>query len=123
MSLHFGTSRVPTTQAAMPPSHSTPTMAELQQAKNVWHLCMLGCFGYIQLFGTLWTIAYQASLSVGFSRLEYWSGLPVPSPGIFPTQESNPGLLHCRKILYQLSHKGSPSTWGLSQNSVLVKLP
>ena len=33
--------------------------------------------------------------------------------GIFPTQESNLGLLHCRKILYQLSHKGSPSTWGL----------
>ena len=28
--------------------------------------------------------------------------------GIFPTQESNPGLLHCRQILYQLSHKGSP---------------
>jgi len=30
--------------------------------------------------------------------------------GIFPTQESNPGLLHCRQILYQLSHKGSPNT-------------
>ena len=29
--------------------------------------------------------------------------------GIYPTQESNPGLLHCRRILYQLSHKGSPS--------------
>ena len=28
--------------------------------------------------------------------------------GIFPTQESNPGLLHCRRILYQLSHKGNP---------------
>ena len=28
--------------------------------------------------------------------------------GIFPTQESNPGLLHCRRILYQLSHKESP---------------
>ena len=31
--------------------------------------------------------------------------------GIFPTQGENPGLLHCRPILYQLSHKGSPSTW------------
>ena len=29
--------------------------------------------------------------------------------GIFPTQESNPGLLHCRRVLYQLSHKGSPN--------------
>ena len=32
--------------------------------------------------------------------------------GIFPTQRSNPGLPHCRWILYQLSHKGSPFTWG-----------
>ena len=31
--------------------------------------------------------------------------------GIFPTQGSNPGLLHCRQILYQLSHKGSPIIW------------
>ena len=34
--------------------------------------------------------------------------------GIFPTQESNPGLLHCRWILYQLSHKGSPTYWILN---------
>ena len=40
-----------------------------------------------------------------FSRPEYWTGY---LQGIFPTQGSNPGLLHCRKILYQLSHKGSP---------------
>ena len=30
---------------------------------------------------------------------EYWSGLPFPSPGIFPTQGSNPSLLHCRQML------------------------
>ena len=35
-------------------------------------------------------------------------GKPFPSPGIFPTWGQNPGLLHCRQILYQLSHKGSP---------------
>ena len=34
----------------------------------------------------------------------------IPSPGIFPTQGSNPGLPHCRQILYRLSHKGSPRT-------------
>ena len=38
-----------------------------------------------------------------FSRQEYWSGLPRPPPG-----DSNPGLLHCRRILYCLSHQGSP---------------
>ena len=43
-----------------------------------------------------------------FSRLEYWSEQPFPSLEDLPTQESNPGLLHCRQILYQLSHKGSP---------------
>ena len=34
-----------------------------------------------------------SSLSVGYSRQEYWSGLPCPSPGDLPIQESNPGLL------------------------------
>ena len=38
----------------------------------------------------------------------HWSGQPFPSPGVFPIQGWNPGLPHCRKILYQLSHKGSP---------------
>ena len=42
---------------------------------------MLNCFSRVQLFATLWTVAHQAPLSVGFSRREYWSGLPCPSPG------------------------------------------
>ena len=37
---------------------------------------------------TLWTVAHQTLLSVGFSRQEYWSGLPLPSPGDLP----NPGI-------------------------------
>ena len=43
----------------------------------------------------------------GFSRHEYWSGVPLPVQGIFPTQGLNPGLPHCRQTLYQLSHQGS----------------
>ena len=42
----------------------------------------------VWLFATLWTIAYQAPLSKGFSRPEYWSGLPCPPPGDLP----NPGI-------------------------------
>ena len=42
----------------------------------------------VQLFATLWTAACQAPLSTGFSRQEYWSGLPCPSPGDLP----NPGI-------------------------------
>ena len=38
----------------------------------------------VRLFATLWTIAYQAPPSMGFSRQEYWSGLPFPSPGDLP---------------------------------------
>ena len=41
-----------------------------------------------QLFATPWTVAYQAPLSMGFSRQEYWSGLPFPSPGDL----LNPGI-------------------------------
>ena len=37
-----------------------------------------------QLFTTQWTVACQAPLSMGFSRQEYWSGLPFPSPGDLP---------------------------------------
>ena len=43
---------------------------------------------HVQLFVTLWTVACQALLSMGFSRQEYWSGLPRPSPGDLP----NPGI-------------------------------
>ena len=41
----------------------------------------------VQLFATPWTVVYQAPLSMGFSRQEYWSGLPFPSPGDLPNPE------------------------------------
>ena len=49
---------------------------------------MLSHFSRVQLLATPWTIASQASLSMGFSRQEYWSGLPCPPPGDL----SNPGI-------------------------------
>ena len=45
----------------------------------------------VQLFATLWTVAYQASPSMGFSRQEYWSSLPFPSPGDLPDPGIEPG--------------------------------
>jgi len=45
----------------------------------------------VRLFATPWTVAYQASLSMGFSRQEYWSGLPFPSPGDLPDPGIEPG--------------------------------
>ena len=49
---------------------------------------MLNCFSHVRFFSTLWSIAHQTPLSVGFSRQEYWSGLPFPSLGDLP----NPGI-------------------------------
>ena len=53
----------------------------------------------VRLLVTPWTVAYQAPPSMRFSSQEYWSGLPFPLQGIFPTQGSNPGLLHWRQTL------------------------
>ena len=41
---------------------------------------MLSCFSRVRLFVTQWTVAHQAPLSMEYSRQEYWSGLPFPSP-------------------------------------------
>ena len=52
------------------------------------HTCTLSCFSHVWLFVTLWTVAHQAPLYMGFSRQEYWGGLPCPPPGDLP----NPGI-------------------------------
>ena len=52
----------------------------------------------VQLFANPWNVAYQAPLSMGFSRQGYCSGLPFPSPGVFPIQGSNSGLPHCKQM-------------------------
>ena len=70
-------------------------------------VCMLSHFSHVWLFANPWGVACQGPPSMGFSRHEYWSGLPIPSPGIFLIQGLNPGLLHCRQTLYHLSDQGS----------------
>ena len=45
----------------------------------------------VWIFVNSWTIAYQALLSMGFSRQEYWSGFPFPSPGDLPDPGIEPG--------------------------------
>ena len=46
---------------------------------------------HVQLFATPWTVAYQAPPSVGFSKQEYWSGLPFSSAGDLPNPRMEPG--------------------------------
>ena len=53
---------------------------------SMYSCCAVLCLvtGHVQLFVTPWTVARQASLSMEFSRQEYWSGLPCPTPGDLP---------------------------------------
>jgi len=55
-------------------------------------LLLLSRFSHVQLLATPWTAAYQAPLSMGFARQEYWNGLPLPSP-LYNTQFSSFQLL------------------------------
>ena len=74
-------------------------------------VCMLTRFSCVRLFATVWTVACQAPLSMGFSRQEYWHGLPCPSPGdllnprIEPVSPAAPAL---QEDSLPLSHGGSP---------------
>ena len=54
---------------------------------------MLGRFSRVQLFAISWTVARQAPLSMGFSRPEYWNGLPFPPPGYLPDPGIEPASL------------------------------
>ena len=64
---------------------------------------------------TPWTTDLQASLSMGFLRQEYWSGLPFSSPGNLFDPRIDPGLTHCRQILYTWKHQGSPPFYRFHQ--------
>ena len=52
-------------------------------------------------------VAFQTPLPMGILKAGILGGLPCPPPGDLPNQGSNPGLPHCRQILYHLSHQGS----------------
>ena len=71
-------------------------------------VCVLSHFSHGQLFVALWTVAHQAPVSMGFSRQEYWSGLPCPPPGDLP----DPGIIPASPALQAdflpLSHLRSP---------------
>ena len=57
-------------------------------------LLLLSRFSRVKLCETLWTLARQAPVSMGFSRQEYWSRLPCPSPGVLPDPGIDPASLN-----------------------------
>ena len=60
----------------------------LSSTLNCLSLSEVKSLSRVRLFATPWPVAHQAPLSMGFSRQEYWSGLPFPSPGDLP----DPGI-------------------------------
>ena len=66
----------------------------------------------VRLFATPWTVAYQAPLSMGFPRQEYWNGLPFPSPGDLPNPGIEPGSPALQADSFPTELKGSPNFTG-----------
>ena len=75
--------------------------SEPQKVKCFVEVLNLNRFSCVWLCATLWTVAHQAPLSMGFSRQEYWSGLPCLPPGDLP----DPGIQHLLSFLHW--HVGS----------------
>ena len=76
-----------------------------------WACVCAQSFSCVQLFATPWTVACQASLSMEFSRKEYWSGLPFPTPEDPPDPGIEPKrlcVLHCQVGSLLLRDRGSP---------------
>ena len=80
---------------------------------------------HVQLFATLWTVALQAPLSMGFPRQEYWSELPFPPPGDLSNPRINNlgllNLLHWQVDSLSLSYVGSSGI--ITQNSNYLSFP
>jgi len=73
--------------------------------------CVLSRFSRVLLFATLWTVTRQASVSMEFSRQEFWSGFPCPPLGDLPDwgiEPTSPVTLALQVDSLPLSHRGSP---------------
>ena len=86
-------------------------------SNNIVSACVLGRFSHVWLFASPWTckVARQAPLSMGFSMHEYWSGLPLPTPGDLPDPRIGSHLFHLlywRAGCLPLVPPGKPITLG-----------
>ena len=74
-------------------------------------MSVLSRFSHVRFFETLWTVAHQAPLCMGFPRQEYWRGLPCPPPRGLPnpgTELASPITPALQVGFLPLSHQGSP---------------
>ena len=82
----------------------------IQHCKAIMKKVKVQSLTHIGPFATPWTVAHQAPLSMGFSRQEYWSGLPLPSPGCLPDPgiESGSPALQADSLLSEPPRKPKP---------------
>ena len=80
-------------------------------------LLLLSHFSRVWLFATPRTAAHQAPLSLGFSRQEYWNGLPCPPPGDLPHLGIKPKSPALQADSLPLSHWRSPPLWYQAQKA------
>ena len=71
-------------------------------------MLLLSRFSHVWFFVTLWTGTFQAPLSMGLSRQEYWCGLPCPPPGDLPDPEIEPASPALQADSLPMSHHGNP---------------
>ena len=91
--------------------------------KNVQVKVKVKSLSSVQLFETPWTISYQAPLSMEFSRQEYWSGLPFPSPGDLPNTGTEPGSPVLQADTLPSEPPGTPTIAPISHASkVMLKI-
>ena len=87
-------------------SYLFSTVAELRSSRGL--ITCAWVLSHVQLFATPWTVAYQALLSMGFSREEYWNGLLCPPPGDRPDPGIEPNVSwHQQADYLPLCHLGS----------------
>ena len=70
----------------------------------------------VRLFATPWTVAHQTPQSMEFSRQDYWSGLPFPSPADLPNPGIKPGSPTWQADALPSEPPGDPLPWKLSSN-------
>ena len=89
-------------------------------------VCMRSRFSTVWLFATLWTVAHQPPLSIGFSRQEYWSELPFPSPGDLPklgVELASPVSPALAGGFFTTEQTGKPQKWSMVESKSLWKFP
>ena len=94
---------------------SKTSLFYLMGRHNSFACVMLSHFSHFQLFAAQWTVAHQAPLSMGFSRQEYWSGLPCLPPGDLPDpgiELTSPASSAVQADSLPLSHWGMKSALG-----------